>query len=124
MARPSTNTVQAPQTSDSQERFVPVSRRRLRRSSSRVSSIGTSPDQVLPLTVTEREKVFCASIGLIYSCSASITPHSQFLPLDGGGLRWGCPFISVACPAPLSLPSPVKGGREIQRIKLRTHFLY
>src|SRR5262245_46133509 len=49
MGSPSTNTVQAPQTCDSHERFVPVRRSRSRTNSKRVSSARTSPLHGWPL---------------------------------------------------------------------------
>src|SRR5215510_7208127 len=49
MGSPSTRTVQAPQTCDSHERFVPVRRSRSRTNSKRVSSARTSPCHGWPL---------------------------------------------------------------------------
>src|SRR5215510_15604490 len=49
MGSPSTSTVQAPQTCDSHERFVPVRRSRSRTNSKRVSSARTSPRHGWPL---------------------------------------------------------------------------
>src|SRR5262249_4492236 len=49
MGSPSTSTVQAPQTCDSHERFVPVRRSRSRTNSKRVSSARTSPLHGWPL---------------------------------------------------------------------------
>src|SRR5437867_4789101 len=57
IGRLSTKTVQAPQTSDSQERLVPVSLSRLRKNSSKVSSTGTSPDHLRPFTCSDRLKL-------------------------------------------------------------------
>src|SRR5215471_15203717 len=49
MGSPSTRTVQAPQTCNSHERFVPVRRSRSRTNSKRVSSARTSPRHGWPL---------------------------------------------------------------------------
>src|SRR6476619_5706321 len=42
----------------------------------------------------------------------------RIVPLDGGGQRWGCPSFSMACSAPPSLPSPMKGeGKNHSHLK-------
>src|SRR3982750_1175509 len=51
MGRSSTSTVQAPHTSDSQDRLAPVSPTRLRRKSRSTSSTGTVPLHAAPLSV-------------------------------------------------------------------------
>src|SRR4030095_4954323 len=73
---PSTRTVQAPQTSDSQERFVPVSFRRYRKKSKRTSSAGTFPFHGLALTVNSISKLCSVAMGA--SGSAIISPFHCF----------------------------------------------
>src|SRR5687767_14863194 len=80
-ARLSTNTVQAPHTSDSQERFVPVRWRRLRRNSSKVSSIGTSPHQGSPFTVTDSLNLLKVSIRLFLPEFATFPQHHRDTPV-------------------------------------------
>src|SRR5262245_10543986 len=68
---PSTKTVQAPQTWDSHDRFVPVRRSRSRTNSSRVSSTRTSPRHGWPL-ISKATGSVCHVCGIVDCvCTAS-----------------------------------------------------
>src|SRR5581483_11070519 len=73
MGWPSTSTVQAPQTSDSHERFAPVRPSRARRKSRSTSSTGTSPCQRSPFTVQSKVTIARGSAMAVRSfCPGSL----------------------------------------------------
>src|SRR5678816_1708389 len=48
--------------------------------------------------------------------------RSYILPLDGEGLRKGCPSISITCEAPLSQSSPSRGKKSDRVRTCSNHF--